>query len=112
MKNLKDVNETIDMLLKKNSDECRFGPGDIQSCDIIKKEACIPLAVKDQVMEKFSTVLKPEIDSYHTKNGSDHKVRTVFVSHQFEIDIGLVVDQLIVFVVPAVKLTDLCTNLF
>lgn len=52
------VNETIDMLLKKDSDECGFGPGDIQSCDIIKKEACIPLAVKDQVMEKFSTALE------------------------------------------------------
>ena len=46
------------MLLKKDSDECGFGPGYIQSCDIIKKEACIPLAVKDQVMEKFSTALE------------------------------------------------------
>ena len=52
------VNETIEMLLKKDSDVCGFGPGDIQSCDIIKKEACIPHEVKDQIMEKFSTSIE------------------------------------------------------
>lgn len=51
------MNETIDMLLKKNSGECGFGPGDIQSCDIIKKEACIPLAVKDQAAHRNSSRL-------------------------------------------------------
>lgn len=52
------VNETVDLLLKRDSDICGFGPGDIQSRDIIKKEACIPHEVKDQVINKFSTCIE------------------------------------------------------